>query len=98
MCIRDRIIIALQEARISDIIEHNWTDILGQGAFFNGAMYCIAWLLFMPLFWLSGRLGSLAWDDYTYLRKFVIRQRMKKSTRQNLRALLNNIHEELPKI
>ncbi len=92
------IIIALQEARISDIIEHNWTDILGQGAFFNGAMYCIAWLLFMPLFWLSGRLGSLAWDDYTYLRKFVIRQRMKKSTRQNLRALLNNIHEELPKI
>ena len=62
------IIIALQEARISDIIEHNWTDILGQGAFFNGAMYCIAWLLFMPLFWLSGRLGSLAWDDYTYLR------------------------------
>ena len=92
------IIIALQEARISDIIEHNWTDILGHGAIFNGAMYCIAWLLFMPLFWLSGRLGSLAWDDYTYLRKFVIRQRMKKSTRQNLRALLNNIHEELPKI
>ena len=92
------IIIALQEARISEIIELNWTDILGQGAFFNGAMYCIAWALFMPLFWLSGRLGSLAWDDYTYLRKFVIRQRMKKSTRQNLRALLNNIHEELPKI
>tara|TARA_B100001996_G_scaffold77778_1_gene57396 strand:- start:6710 stop:8341 length:1632 start_codon:yes stop_codon:yes gene_type:complete len=92
------IIISLQEARISDIIDYNWTELLGHGTFFNGAMHCIAWLLFMPLFWLSGRLGSLAWDDYTYLRKFVIRQRMKKSTRQNLRALLNNIHEELPKI
>ena len=92
------IIIALQEARISDVIDHNWTELLGHGAFYNGVMHCIAWLLFMPLFWLSGRLGSLAWDDYTYLRKFVIRQRMKKSTRQNLRALLKNIHEELPKI
>lgn len=92
------IIIGLQEARVSEIIEHNWTDLLGNGTFMNVIMYILAWLSFMPLFWLSGRLGSLAWDDYTYLRKFVIRQRMKKSTRQNLRALLNNIREELPKI
>ena len=73
-------------------------SVVFNGTFMNVIMYILAWLSFMPLFWLSGRLGSLAWDDYTYLRKFVIRQRMKKSTRQNLRALLNNIREELPKI
>ena len=89
---------ALQEARISEIIDLDWTNMLGEGAFFNFIMFCVAWLFFMPLFWISGRLSSLAWDDYTYFRKFVIRLRMKKSTRQNLKALLNNIHEEIPKI
>ena len=89
---------ALQEARISEIIDLDWTNMLGEGAFFNFIMFCVAWLFFMPLFWISGRLSSLAWDDYTYFRKFVIRLRMKKSTRQNLKALLNNIHEEIQKI
>jgi 1-acyl-sn-glycerol-3-phosphate acyltransferase len=92
------IIAALQEARISEIIDLDWTDMLGNEAFPNSIMFCLAWLFILPLFWLSGRLGSLAWDDYTYLRKFIIRQRLKKSTRQNLKALLNNIHEEIPKI
>ena len=92
------VIAALQEARISEIIDLDWTNMLGEGAFFNFIMFCVAWLFFMPLFWISGRLSSLAWDDYTYFRKFVIRLRMKKSTRQNLKALLNNIHEEIPKI
>jgi hypothetical protein len=92
------IIVALQEARISEIINHDWTEILGHSALSNYVMLFIAWLSFMPLFWLSGRLGSLAWDDYTYLRKFFIRLRMKKSTRQNLKALLNNIQEEITEI
>ena len=92
------VIAALQEARISEIIDLDWTNMLGEGAFFNFIMFCVAWLFFMPLFWISGRLSSLAWDDYTYFRKFVIRLRMKKSTRQNLKALLNNIHEEIQKI
>ena len=92
------IIAALQEARISEILNSNWTDLLGQGGLANGAMFCLAWLCLMPIFWLSGRLGSLAWDDYTYIRKFMHRQRMKKSTRQNLKVLLNNIHDEIPKI
>ena len=92
------VIAALQEARISEIIDLDWTNMLGDGAFFNFIMFCVAWLFFMPLFWISGRLSSLAWDDYTYFRKFVIRLRMKKSTRQNLKALLNNIHEEIQKI
>ena len=92
------IIVALQEARISEIINHDWTEILGHSTLSNYVMLFIAWLSFMPLFWLSGRLGSLAWDDYTYLRKFFIRLRMKKSTRQNLKALLNNIQEEITEI
>lgn len=92
------IIAALQEANISEIIERDWTDVLGHSTLSNYVMFCIAWLSLMPLFWLSGRLGSLAWDDYTYLRKFFIRLRMKKSTRQNLKALLNNIQEEITEI
>jgi 1-acyl-sn-glycerol-3-phosphate acyltransferase len=92
------VILALQEARISEIIDLNWTDIIGNSVFSNVIMLLIAWLSFMPLFWMSGRIGSLAWDDYIYLRKFITRQRMKKSTRQNLKALLNNIQKEITKI
>jgi hypothetical protein len=92
------VILALQEARISEIIDLNWTDMIGNSVFSNVIMLLIAWLSFMPLFWMSGRIGSLAWDDYIYLRKFITRQRMKKSTRQNLKALLNNIQKEITKI
>jgi 1-acyl-sn-glycerol-3-phosphate acyltransferase len=92
------IIAADQESNISQLIDYNWTDVIGTGIIFNTFTILILWFLLMPIFWTSGRLGSFAWDDYNYTKRFIKRQRMKKSTRQNLKALLKNISEEIKTI
>jgi len=92
------IIAADQESNISQLIDYNWTDVIGTGIIFNTFTILILWFLLMPVFWTSGRLGSFAWDDYNYTKRFIKRQKMKKSTRQNLKALLKNISEEIKTI
>ena len=87
-----------QESNISNLINYNWTEFLGQGAFETIVAIVILWICMIPLFWLSGRLWSLAWDDYMSLKKFIKRQKMTKSTRTNLKSLLENINKDIAKL
>ena len=54
-----------QESNLTDLIGFNWTEVLGPGVLFNSLSMVIFWLICFPVFWLSGKLGSLAWYDYT---------------------------------
>ena len=88
----------LQESNISNLIGFEWTEIFGSGILFNLISIIMVWLLCFPVFWLSGKLGSLAWDDFTYLRNFFRRQKMSKSDRQNLKGLMKILIQEIKKI
>ena len=87
-----------QETNISSLVGFNWTEIFGPGALFNILAIGIFWLVCFPVFWLSGKLGSLAWDDYTYLRNFVRRRTVSKADRQNLKGLMKILNQEIRKI
>ena len=87
-----------QETNISSLVGFNWTEIFGSGPLFNILSIGIFWLVCFPAFWLSGKLGSLAWDDYTYLRNFVRRRTVSKADRQNLKGLMKILAQEIRKI
>ena len=87
-----------QESNLTNLVGFNWTEVLGTGVLFNSLSIVIFWLICFPVFWLSGKLGSLAWDDYTYLRNFVRRRTMPKADRHNLKGLMKNLTQEIKKM
>ena len=87
-----------QESNLTNLVGFNWTEVLGSGVLLNSLSIVIFWLICFPVFWLSGKLGSLAWDDYTYLRNFVRRRTMPKADRHNLKGLMKNLTQEIKKM
>jgi hypothetical protein len=87
-----------QESNLTNLIGFDWTEVLGSGVLFNSLSIVMFWVICFPVFWLSGKLGSLAWDDYTYLRNFVRRRTMPKADRHNLKGLMKILTQEIKKM
>tara|TARA_B100000900_G_scaffold52508_3_gene38822 strand:- start:17271 stop:18902 length:1632 start_codon:yes stop_codon:yes gene_type:complete len=92
------LVACLQESNLANLTGFEWTEILGSGVLPNILTVGLFWIICFPLFWLSGKLGSLAWDDYTYLRNFARRRFMPKADRQNLKGLMKTLTDEIKKM
>jgi len=92
------LVACLQESNLANLTGFEWTEILGSGVLPNILSVGLFWIICFPLFWLSGKLGSLAWDDYTYLRNFARRRFMTKADRQNLKGLMKTLSDEIKKM
>jgi hypothetical protein len=84
---------------ISNVVGYDIFGIIGNTQIELFATMALLWIGIHVLFFISGHICARTWDDWSDLKKAIIRLRMSKVKRQNLRGYLltisNNIVDEV---
>jgi len=80
---------------VESLLGFDWYSIYGSTFLHKTAAMVTFLFALLPFFWLSGRTSALLWDDWCDFQRAIRRLRFNKTSRQNLRGALKNIHAEM---